>query len=79
MIKWFLIGAATGVAVGVALHHPRSRALLKRAIKSGLDLFDSVAERYEVLKEDVADLVAEAQHERGESGQHDPEKVGVAA
>jgi hypothetical protein len=65
--SWFIFGA--GILVGVLaarflLGHPTGRSVVKRAIKVGLGLGEWLATQMETLREDVSDLVAEAQAER---------------
>lgn len=63
-VTWFFVGAAAGLAVALLLQDRRTRPYLKGVLKAGMGLYEAVTERIEVMREDVADLVTEARHER---------------
>lgn len=65
--RWLVFGA--GVVVGLVaarylLGQPEGRRVAKRVIKGGFALGEWVSAQAETLREDLADLVAEAREER---------------
>lgn len=64
---WWTFGA--GVLAGIVgprflLGQPQGRKAVKTVIKGGLAVYDWVAAQVETLREDVADLAAEARMEQ---------------